>query len=234
MLRRRTIYKPRQHNRLQRLSANTLMRAGPEQVDSPYHEAWVLNQIAMIQTALIGPAQQRYSDQPIEFKKKWQFFAENSKRFENQQSQTHAKSLLQRITRTSEEQIKTLTLRIEQTARKTYVNNAPDVRNAQMYGEQVKALDPKVARIASKKIASHKSTALEPHFLLVHLVRKISQEDITRTQIGRLKINTNTTPSASLNNISTDIVRLRYPNYGTGYRIWDQCSLIKIHKRSPF
>ena len=30
--------------------------AGTKQTDSPYHEAWILKRIAMIQTALIGPA----------------------------------------------------------------------------------------------------------------------------------------------------------------------------------
>ena len=34
------------------------MTASPEQTDSPNHETWILKQIAMIQTALIGPAQQ--------------------------------------------------------------------------------------------------------------------------------------------------------------------------------
>ena len=36
------------------------MTAGPEQLDSQNHEAWILQRFAMIQTALIGPAQQWY------------------------------------------------------------------------------------------------------------------------------------------------------------------------------
>ena len=52
------------------------------------------------------------------------------------------------------EQIKTLALRIEQMTRKAYVNNAPDMRNAQMNDALVKALDPQLARIALKKIAN--------------------------------------------------------------------------------
>ena len=43
---------------------------------------------------------------------------------------------------------------------KAYVYNAPHMRNAQMNDVFVKALDPQFARIALKKIASHKSTAL--------------------------------------------------------------------------
>ena len=41
---------------LKAIKANMVMSAGPEQIDSPYHEAWILKQIAMIQTALTGPA----------------------------------------------------------------------------------------------------------------------------------------------------------------------------------
>ena len=76
--------------------------------------------------------------------------------------QTHAKFLLKSITRDSGEQIKTLALRIEQMIRKAYVNNAPDMPNAQMNDALVKALDPQLTRIALEKIANHKSTALEP------------------------------------------------------------------------
>ena len=42
------------------ITANMVMTAGPEQTDSPFHETWTLKRIAMIQTALIGPAQQGY------------------------------------------------------------------------------------------------------------------------------------------------------------------------------
>ena len=40
------------------ITANMVMTAGPEQIDLPYHKAWVLKRIAMIQTTLIGPAHQ--------------------------------------------------------------------------------------------------------------------------------------------------------------------------------
>ena len=42
---------------LKAITANMVMTAGPEQTDSPFHEAWILKRIAMIQTALIRPAQ---------------------------------------------------------------------------------------------------------------------------------------------------------------------------------
>ena len=76
--------------------------------------------------------------------------------------QTHEKFLLESITGDSGEQIKTLALRVEQMIRKAYVNNAPDMPTAQMNDALVKALDPQLTRIALKKIANHKSTALEP------------------------------------------------------------------------
>ena len=48
--------------------------------------------------------------------------------------------------------------------RKAYVNNAPDMRNALMNDALVKTLDPQLARIAFKRIANHKSTALDLKF----------------------------------------------------------------------
>ena len=68
--------------------------------------------------------------------------------------------------------------------RKAYINNAPDIRNAQMDDALFKALDPQLARIALKKIfANHKSTALEPKLPFADLVEKIHEEDVTRTNI---------------------------------------------------
>ena len=68
----------------------------------------------------------------------------------------------------------------------------------------VKALDPQLARVALKKIANHKSTALEPQLSFAQLVEKIHQENITRTHTDRHKISTNSTLSSSINNISMD------------------------------
>ena len=67
--------------------------------------------------------------------------------------------------------------------RKQYVNNAPDMRNAQMNDALVKILDPQLARIALKKIANHKPTALEQQLLFAQLIEKLHQEDITRTHV---------------------------------------------------
>ena len=59
---------------LNAITAIMVMTVGPEQVDSLYHETWILKPIAMIQTALIGPAQQWFSHVPLEMKKNWQAF----------------------------------------------------------------------------------------------------------------------------------------------------------------
>ena len=85
--------------------------------------------------------------------------------------QTQAKLFLESIIRASGEQIKTLALRIEQMTQKAYVNNAPDMRNAQMNDALVKALNPQLARIALKKVANHKSTTLEPQLPFAQLVQ---------------------------------------------------------------
>ena len=161
---------------LNAITANMVMTAGPEQTDSPFHEACILKRIAMIQADPIGPAKQWYSRLPLDIKKNWQAFCrEFQKTFDNQQSQTQAKLLLEKITRASGEQTKTLALEIEQMTRKAYVNNSPDMRNAQMNDALVKALDQQLARIALKKIANHKSTALEPQLPFSQLVEKIHQ-----------------------------------------------------------
>ena len=79
-------------------TANMLKTAGPEQTDSPIRENRILKRIAMIQTALIGPAQQWYSHLLLDIEKDWQAFCrEFQKTFDNQQSQTQAKLLLKSI-----------------------------------------------------------------------------------------------------------------------------------------
>ena len=60
--------------------------------------------------------------------------------------------MLESITRASGEQIITLELRIEQMTRKAYVNNAPDMRSAQINDATVEAVDPQMARIAIKRL----------------------------------------------------------------------------------
>ena len=96
--------------------------------------------------------------------------------------------------------------------RKAYVNNAPKMRNAQINDALVKALDPQLARIALKKIANHKSTALEPQIPFAQLVEKIHKEDITRTLIDRRKSNTNSTRSPSIKILSLEIDNLTQPH----------------------
>ena len=76
------------------ITANMAIPEGPEQTDSLYHEAGILKRIAMIQTALIGPAQQGNSYLPLEIKKNWQAFCrEFPKTFDNQQSQTQSEAI---------------------------------------------------------------------------------------------------------------------------------------------
>ena len=82
------------------------------------------------------------------------------------------------------------------------------MRNAQMNDALVKALDLQLARIALKKIANHKSSALEPQPPFAKLVEKIHQEDITRTHIDRHKLNTNSIITPTIDNLSCDIDNL--------------------------
>ena len=160
----------------------------------------------MIQTALIGLSRQWYSQLPLEIKKNWQAFCrEFQKTVDNQKWPTQAKLLLESTTRASGEEIKTPLLRIEKMARKAYVNNAPNMRNAQMNDARARALDPQLAPIALKNIPNHKSATLEPQLPFPHLIEKIHQKDITRTHTDRHKLSTNSTFSSSINMISLDI-----------------------------
>ena len=56
--------------------------------------------------------------------------------------------------------------------RKLYANNAPDMRYALKIDALVKKVDSQIARIALKKIANHKSTALETLIPFAKLVEK--------------------------------------------------------------
>ena len=83
-------------------------------------------------------------------------------------------------------------------ARKTFVNNAQNVRIAQRNDALVTAVDQKLARIALKKITNHKLTAMEPPLPVAQLVEKLHQEEISSTDFDRHKIKTNCTLSPSI------------------------------------
>ena len=85
---------------LNAITANMVMTAGPEQTDSPYHEAWFLKRIAMIQTTLIGQVQQWYSHLPLDMKKNWQVlkrFAVNSKKYSIINNSKHKRNYCRRV-----------------------------------------------------------------------------------------------------------------------------------------
>ena len=72
----------------------------------------------------------------------------------------------------------------------------------------VKAIDPKLTRIALKKIVNHKSAVLEPQLPFAQLIEKIHREDITRAHIDRNKTNKNSTISSTIKNISMEVDNL--------------------------
>ena len=55
---------------LSAITTHMAIKTGPEQTDSTYHRAWILEQIAMTQIALKYPAQQWYSNLQLEITKK--------------------------------------------------------------------------------------------------------------------------------------------------------------------
>ena len=92
------------------------------------------------------------------------------------------------------------------------------MRNAQMNDALVKAINPQLAKKALKKIANHKSSALEPQLPFQQLVQKIHEEDITRTHIDRHKLSTNSTLSPSIKNLSFAIDDLTLDDTHNGTR----------------
>ena len=81
-----------------------------------------------------------------------------------------------------------------------------------MRKRMTKALDPQLARIAIKRL---QITALEPQLPFVQLVEKVHQEDIPRAHIDRHKLNTNSTFSPSINNLSLEIDNLKVKDIHT-------------------
>ena len=69
------------------------------------------------------------------------------------------------------------------------------MRNAQITDALIKTRDPHLARVAPKKIANQKSTALDTQLYFGKLFEKIYEEDIARTHIDRHKVSTNSTIS---------------------------------------
>ena len=120
--------------------------------------------------------------------------------------------------------------------RKSYVNKAPDMRNAQMNAALVKALDPQLGSFAYflKKIANHKTTALEPKLPFAQLAEKMHQENITRTHIDWHQLCTNPTlPSPSIIKYRPSHDRW-YTKYGTKHRVWDQRTTPQVLEWSKF
>ena len=106
------------------------------------------------------------------------------------------------------------------------------MRNAQMNDALAKALDIQLAIIAHKKISNHKSTALEPQLPFAQLVEKIHPEDITRTHIDRQNLNTNSTLSPFINNLSIEIDNLTVDDIHTMEQVIAHGKNVVRHKYS--
>ena len=86
---------------------------------------------------------------------------------------------------------------------KAFANSAPDICNALMNELIVKALDPQLDRIAPKK-CQKQINCIWTRASICTISTKIYQEDITKTHIDRNEINTNSTFSSSILNLSLD------------------------------
>ena len=67
------------------VTANLILKIGPEPIITPLHQNWIHRRTALIQTALDGAAQKCFSVLPIEIKSDWKRFTQEfSKRVDSE------------------------------------------------------------------------------------------------------------------------------------------------------
>ena len=69
------------------LNANLILNIGPDSINTPLHQNWIHRRTALIQIALDGAAQKRFSVLPIDMKSEWKLFTkEFSKMFDSERN----------------------------------------------------------------------------------------------------------------------------------------------------
>ena len=144
---------------LNAVTANLILKIGPEQINTPLHQNWIQRRTALIQTTLDGAAQKWISVLPIEIKSDWKRFTQEfSKMFDSEKNKQHQRVLCNEIRRLPNETIKQLAIRIETLVRKAYSLNTHDYKNTKMTEIFMMTLTPQLKKIAIKKRASHPSS----------------------------------------------------------------------------
>ena len=61
---------------LNAVTAKLILNTGPEPVNTPLHQNWILRRTALIQTTLDGAAQKWFSVLPIDIKSDWKIITQ--------------------------------------------------------------------------------------------------------------------------------------------------------------
>ena len=147
----------------------------------------------MIRTALICLAEQWYSHLPLEIslKRIHKLCAQNFKKKHSINLNLKIKLIFfsDSITRESVKQFNAV--RTQQLAWKSFVKFSPDIRKAQMIDSLTKAADSELARRALKKLANHKSLALEHNFSWHNWYKKSIRKSLTEHLLIDTRLKTN-------------------------------------------
>ena len=91
------------------VTANLILNIGPEPINTPLHQNWILRRIGLIQTKLDDSAQKWFSLLPIDIKTDLKRFTkEFSKMFDSERNKQHQKVLCNEIRRLPNETIEQL------------------------------------------------------------------------------------------------------------------------------
>ena len=200
---------------LNAVTANLILKIGPEPINTPLHQNWIHRRTALIQTTLDGAVQKLFSVLPIDIKSDWKRFTQEfSKMFDSERNKQHRRVLCNEIRRLPNETIKKLAVRIETLVRKAYSLNTHDYKNTKITEFLMMTLTPQLRKIAIKHRASHPSPIREPDFDFRKLVDKLEQAEISmkfeETENLKLqyvnRIETNTTHINNIQGSDTDLI----------------------------
>ena len=82
------------------VTANLILKIGPEPISPPLHQNWIHRRTALIQTTLDRAAQKWFSVPPIEIKSDWKRFTQEfSKMFDSERNKQHQRVLCNELRR---------------------------------------------------------------------------------------------------------------------------------------
>ena len=155
---------------LNAVTANLILNTGPEPVNTPLHQNWILRLTALIPTTLDGAAQKRLFGFIYRYEIRLEKIHERNKQ--------HQRVLCNEIRRLPNETYKQLAVRIKTLVQKAHSLNTHDYKNTKMTEISKMTLTLQLQKIACKKRASHPSSIQERDLDFRKLVDKLEQAEI--------------------------------------------------------